>query len=157
ETLKQLLPADPHYHWQDTFPVPTLRPATKRRRRRWIFVGAGATALVALLALVAIFAFPPSKPPQPPTLATYPLADAAAYQRSWADHLKLPLRFTNDLGMEFMLIPPGIFNMGTPPEQIEKLLSEESNADVRERIASERIRHVSLEHPFYLQTTEVTV
>jgi len=52
--------------------------------------------------------------------------------------------FRNSLGMEFVLIPPGTFMMGSP--------SSESYRD------GDETRHpVTITRPFYLQTTEVTV
>ena len=51
--------------------------------------------------------------------------------------------FTNSLGMKFVLIPAGTFLMGSP-------LSETG------RDSDERRHKVTLTHPFYLQTTEVT-
>ncbi|MBN2283285.1 MAG: formylglycine-generating enzyme family protein [Deltaproteobacteria bacterium] len=51
--------------------------------------------------------------------------------------------FTNSIGMEFLLIPPGTFLMGSPPG--------EKGRDVNE------LQHaVTIEKPFFLQTTEVT-
>jgi formylglycine-generating enzyme required for sulfatase activity len=45
--------------------------------------------------------------------------------------------------MTFVLIPPGKFRMGSPPEQ-------------RERSDDERLHEVTLTEPFYLGKTEVT-
>src|SRR5438132_652749 len=39
---------------------------------------------------------------------------ARQYQRAWADRLGLPLEWKDDLGMTFVLIPPGTFRMGSP-------------------------------------------
>ncbi len=55
-----------------------------------------------------------------------------------------PARLTNDLGMEFVLLPPGEFLMGSP--------EGEPGRDPDE--AAHRVR---LTRPFYLQTTEVTL
>ncbi|MBN1105606.1 MAG: formylglycine-generating enzyme family protein [Deltaproteobacteria bacterium] len=52
--------------------------------------------------------------------------------------------FRNSPGMEFVLIPSGIFLMGSPPNEAH-------------REASERFHRVSLTKPFYMQTTEVTL
>jgi formylglycine-generating enzyme required for sulfatase activity len=52
-------------------------------------------------------------------------------------------RITNSLGMEFVLIKPGRFMMGSPKDEPG-------------RYAGETQRKVTLTSPFYLQTTEVT-
>src|SRR5262245_22228655 len=61
------------------------------------------------------------KKPQdkPPAAPRFPFnADAArAYQKAYADWLGLPLEWTNDLGMTFVLIPPGTFLMGSPADE----------------------------------------
>ena len=51
---------------------------------------------------------------------------------------------TNKLGMTFVLIPAGMFIMGSPVEEAY-------------RDASEAQHQVTISRPFYLQTTEVTV
>ena len=52
-------------------------------------------------------------------------------------------KFENTLGMEFVLIQPGQFMMGSPKDEPG-------------RYAGETQRRVTLTHGFYLQTTEVT-
>jgi formylglycine-generating enzyme required for sulfatase activity len=51
--------------------------------------------------------------------------------------------FTNPLGMKFVLIPPGTFTMGSPPDEPER------DSDERQHV-------VRFTKAFYLQTTEVT-
>ena len=51
--------------------------------------------------------------------------------------------FTNILGMEFVLIKPGKFKMGSPEDEPG-------------RYSGETLHPVDLTKPFYLQTTEVT-
>ncbi len=53
-------------------------------------------------------------------------------------------RYTNTLGMTFVLIPSGTFIMGSPPEEPF-------------RGSSETRHQVTISKPFYMQTTEVTV
>jgi formylglycine-generating enzyme required for sulfatase activity len=53
-------------------------------------------------------------------------------------------KFTNDLGMEFVLIPDGTFLMGSPSH--DKRRSEDENQ-----------HEVTISKPFYLQTTQVTL
>jgi len=51
---------------------------------------------------------------------------------------------TNSIGMEFVLIPGGTFNMGSPPDEVN-------------RDGDEKRHQVTISNPFYMQTTEVTV
>jgi formylglycine-generating enzyme required for sulfatase activity len=52
--------------------------------------------------------------------------------------------YTNNLGMAFVLIPPGTFYMGSPPTEPHRGSSE--------------VRHqVTISKPFYMQSTEVTM
>jgi formylglycine-generating enzyme required for sulfatase activity len=52
--------------------------------------------------------------------------------------------FRNSLGMEFVLIPPGTFTMGSPPDEAHR-----NNKEVQHQ--------VTISRPFYIQTTEVTL
>lgn len=53
-------------------------------------------------------------------------------------------KMVNSLGMEFVLIPAGMFMMGSPIDEVQ-------------RGASEVPHPVTITRPFYMQTTEVTV
>jgi hypothetical protein len=79
-----------------------------------------------------------------PVRANAPFASdkAKAHQQAWAQHLKIPVEIKNSIGMKFLLIPPGQFSMGSPPE-------EEWHRD------DERLHRVTLTKPFYMATTEV--
>ncbi len=79
----------------------------------------------------------------PPAVAPFDAAQARAHQEAWANHLSVPVGFTNSIGMKFTFIPPGEFLMGSP----------DTEADRR----PEELRHrVRLSKPFYLGTFEVT-
>ena len=54
-----------------------------------------------------------------------------------------PARMTNSLGMEFVLIQPGTFMMGSPKSE-------------KERYNDELLHEVTLTKPFYMQKTAVT-
>ena len=54
-----------------------------------------------------------------------------------------PPQFTNSIGMDFVLIPPGTFTMGSPEDEFQRADNETSHM-------------VTLTSGFYLQTTEVT-
>ncbi len=87
---------------------------------------------------------------EPPAAPKFPFdaATAARYQRNYAKWLGVPVECVNDLGMEFVLIPPGTFMMGTPEDEPGHKGAE----------YAEGPRHaVTLTKPFYLGKHEVTV
>jgi len=97
-----------------------------------------------------------------PNLAKAPFsAEAAAdYQQAWASQRGVPVEFTNSIGMQLRLIPPGEFMMGTPAE-VAKQIAEYSDAGVlnheRTIIADEPAPHLVLvSRPYYLGKFEVT-
>ncbi len=57
-----------------------------------------------------------------PAIAPFNTEQAQHHQESWAAHFKLPVEFTNSIGMKFRLIPQGEFRMGSTPEEIEAAL-----------------------------------
>ncbi len=65
-------------------------------------------------------------------------------QAEAASRLGIPAAFENSLGMRFVLIPPGTFDMGSPENEVGR--------DDDESLISD----VVIKHPFYLQITEVT-
>jgi formylglycine-generating enzyme required for sulfatase activity len=74
-------------------------------------------------------------------------ATAARYQREYAQAMGMPAEFTNSLGMTFVLVPPGTFEMGSPADEPGHGLS-----------GYEETRHtVTLTRPFYLCKHETTV
>ncbi|MBL8816010.1 MAG: SUMF1/EgtB/PvdO family nonheme iron enzyme [Planctomyces sp.] len=97
-----------------------------------------------------------------PQIATAPFSPAKAlqYQRAWAEHLKVPVEYTNSVGMRFRLIPPGTFTIGSTPEQIAAAkphLYTEVDAGRPERAESESPQQsIRISRPFFLGTTEVT-
>jgi formylglycine-generating enzyme required for sulfatase activity len=86
---------------------------------------------------------------------------AKEYQKAWAEYLKVPVEMTNSIGMKLILIPPGEFNMGNTPENINEALkfvgSQGSHRQWQEYIRSESPTHtVVLTQPIYLSVHEVT-
>jgi formylglycine-generating enzyme required for sulfatase activity len=55
-----------------------------------------------------------------PALLTAPFDEVTAKdaQKSWASHLKTPVQLNNSIGMRFILIPPGEFQMGSDDERL---------------------------------------
>ena len=91
-------------------------------------------------------------------LAPFDAARAIILQQQWAAYLKLPVKFTNALGIQFQLIPPGEFDMGSTEEEIarySKLIQSDLMAQSCLRSESP-VRRVALSKPFYLATTELT-
>lgn len=90
-----------------------------------------------------------AKPQIVPATPKFPFdaATASRYQKAWAAYSGLPLELTNELGMKFVLVPPGTFLMGTPDEEVGRVAAY-----------PEGPRHeVTLTEPFYLSKYEVTV
>ncbi|QEL19599.1 serine/threonine protein kinase [Limnoglobus roseus] len=96
-----------------------------------------------------------------PLVAEMPFADAREYQRRWAEHLRIPVERVDTVGgvaFAFVLIPPGIFLMGSPDELVTRLTSRPGLDDWhRTWYLAEKQRAVTIRKPFYLAKTEVTV
>ncbi len=77
-------------------------------------------------------------------------------QKREARRLGVPVAWENDLGMRFVLIPPGTFMMGATDEEIEDIIEAEPSQQ-RDWYRQEFPRHeVQITRAFYLQTTEVS-
>lgn len=100
----------------------------------------------------------PADAPQP-AISPFDAAQANKHQQQWADYLKLPIAYTNSIGMKFVLIPPGEFTMGSTAVEIEQTLKQIDPKDSywRECVKSEAPAHKAvLTQPFYLAVHEVT-
>lgn len=88
----------------------------------------------------------------------------AAEQIEYSKRLGVPASYTNSLGMKFVLIPPGRFQMGSPRNEIEdqeQQIRETVRADlVESNLKSNRLsfppHEVTLTRPFYLCVHETT-
>jgi len=76
-----------------------------------------------------------------PAIAPFDADQAKQHQQSWAKHLGVPVKISNEIGMKLRLIPAGEFSTGSPE-------SGESGDDEQ--------HPTQISKPFYLQTTEVT-
>jgi formylglycine-generating enzyme required for sulfatase activity len=97
-----------------------------------------------------------------PAIAPFGADQAKRYQQDWARYLKVPVEYTNSIGMKFVLIPPGEFQMGSTPEEIDaamvgvRAIYPEHN-EWYDIVASEKPRHkVILTQPIFLGRYEVT-
>ena len=104
--------------------------------------------LSALMGLIAFAACGDDGPAphggKPATTAPIPTwAKVAKEQLAEADRAKVPAAFENAIGMRFVLIPAGTFQMGSPAGELG-------------REDDETQHQVTLTRPYYLQTTEVT-
>ena len=99
----------------------------------------------------------PADAPQP-AIAPFNAEQAKQHQKAWAEFLKVPVEYTNSLGMKFRLIPPGEFTMGSTAEEIAAALKDVGeNKHWQECIQSEAPQHkVILTQPIYLGVNEVT-
>lgn len=88
----------------------------------------------------------PKLPPKEPAFPFTPTS-ARTYQKAYADWLGLPLERQNDLGMTFVLIPPGTFRIGSPADEQGRNLSGYDEMPCT----------VTLTQPFYLSKHETTV
>lgn len=80
-----------------------------------------------------------------PAIAPFDASQAKAHQQAWAAYVKVPVNYTNSIGMKFRLIPAGEFVMGSAPT--------EAGTEAREQP-----QHlVRVTRPSYLGVHEVTV
>ena len=100
----------------------------------------------------------PANAPKP-AIAPFDAAQAKRHQEEWAAFLKLPVEYTNSIGMKFVLIPPGEFTMGSTPAEIEDAVKQLDPIDIGWQVCfqSEAPQHkVILTQPIYLGVHEVT-
>jgi formylglycine-generating enzyme required for sulfatase activity len=102
---------------------------------------------------------PPNAPS--PAIAPFDAAGAKSHQQAWAPYLGVPVEIENSLGMKFMLIPPGEFDMGSTEAEVAELRSEgtavKQKAGYILRVAAQAPRHrVRITRPFWLGRHEVT-
>jgi formylglycine-generating enzyme required for sulfatase activity len=94
-----------------------------------------------------------------PAIAPFDAEQAKQHQEEWAAYLKVPVEYTNSIGMKFRLIPPGEFTMGSGAEEIKQALREATVVDKHwlDCIQSEAPKHVVvLTRATYVGVTEVT-
>jgi formylglycine-generating enzyme required for sulfatase activity/cytoskeletal protein RodZ len=96
-----------------------------------------------------------------PAVAPFDKKTALLYQKRWSKHLHTPVVKINSIGMKLVLIPPGEFDMGTPPVEAAQLVVEGRRAGA-EAIYLQNLRYeipqhrVKITRPFYLGVYPVT-
>ncbi len=93
-----------------------------------------------------------------PAIAPFDADQAKKHQEEWAAYLKVPVEYTNSIGMKFRIIPPGEFMMGSTLEEVEDASKRESSHwNWKVNVQSEAPRHKrSVPQPVYLGVHEVT-
>ncbi len=101
--------------------------------------------------------WPPGAPK--PAIAPFDAGLAKRYQTAWAEYLGLPVNRTNSAGMEFRLIPPGEFVMGTPGDELKKIIAQPKALETywKDFLPHETPPHrVVLPDPIYVACEEVS-
>jgi formylglycine-generating enzyme required for sulfatase activity len=68
-------------------------------------------------------------------MAPFDAARAKQHPEAWATYLGVPVEMTNSIGMRFLLIPPGEFDMGST-EGVARGVSSANGGRVRVRLPS---------------------
>jgi serine/threonine protein kinase/formylglycine-generating enzyme required for sulfatase activity len=97
----------------------------------------------------------------PLAVAPFDADQARAHQESWANHLGVPVEFTDTYGLNYRLIPPGEFLMGSTADEIRDLSRalEQAKAGEFEKFVarfSGPQHRVRITQPFYCSAYEVT-
>jgi len=102
----------------------------------------------------------PGSPDQPPlAVAPFDAKRAKLHQKRWSRYLHLPVVKTNSIGMPLVLIPPGEYEMGSTPEQVQWALAADAGRDrwYLDRVPTEAPRHsVKIAKPLYFAMYPVT-
>jgi formylglycine-generating enzyme required for sulfatase activity len=97
----------------------------------------------------------------PPAIGPFDARKAKEHQIAWAKYLGVQVEMENSIGMKFVLIPPGEFDMGSTEAEVAKLL-EEAKATKQwswhiDDLHAEAPKHrVRITKPFWLSRHEVT-
>jgi formylglycine-generating enzyme required for sulfatase activity len=99
-----------------------------------------------------------------PSIASAPfdVEQAKQHQEAWAKHLGVPVELTNSTGIKLRLIPPGKFQMGSTPEELDQLkqeLDQNGASDFDKFVAqsSGPLHVVEVSTAFYISQYELTV
>jgi formylglycine-generating enzyme required for sulfatase activity/WD40 repeat protein len=93
-----------------------------------------------------------------PAIAPFSEQQGRMSQEEWAAWLKVPVEYTNSLGMKFRLIPPGEFQMGGTDRELEEAMSGVNPVDVASAAANKSMQpkhRTVITNAFYLGIHEV--
>ena len=110
----------------------------------------------------------PSNSGETPPLAIAPFdsAEAKQLQQKWSEATGQKVTYTNSVGMQLVLLPPGEFTMGRTEEEFDRLISiVDADPEMKNNrggmitwsmlmMPAHRVR---ITRPFYVGATEVTV
>ena len=130
-------------------------------------IGAGVVVVAAVIGLTIwalnhkaapVVSDSPAKPERPATAdSPFSADEAQVHRRRWAEFLGVPLEKSNSIGMKLELIPPGEFDMGTAPADLQELLQSTTSQIEQARYRTESpARHVVIDQHFYAGAHEVT-
>ena len=85
-----------------------------------------------------------------PAIAPFDAEQAKKHQEEWGTFLKMPVEYTNSIGMEFRLIPPGEFTMGYADAEKDGGKDWAANPD------EQPLHEVEITRPFLFSATEVS-
>ena len=93
-----------------------------------------------------------------PAIAPFNAEQAKKHQEAWAAYLKVPVEYTNSIGVKLRLIPPGEFTMGMTKAEADAIVLRSGNHKYWKSMTptSAPEHHVRLTQAYYLATCEVT-
>jgi len=154
--LRRMLASDPDERPASMDEVIELLETSPGPSRRAVLATAGATAVLAASGGALVYFQPwrrekSATPPRPePSPFSHEQLEAAARNG-------IPVEWTDEYGISFVLIPPGQAWVGTPPEEIERLIKREPDPEYHPYIRGELRRVINFDNPFYLSRTELTI
>lgn len=86
----------------------------------------------------------------------FTIQQAKSHQEAWADHLGIPVQFTNRLGMIMRLVPPGKYEAGSGASEKEAAKSHTDPRYHGQIDAESSEKTITIAQPFYLGLYEVT-
>ncbi len=104
---------------------------------------------------------PPVEKLVPPVPLRLPMAPdlIAKQQGAWSRRMERPTSQANSIGITLLVIPPGEFDMGSPPEELAGIpAGGGATVSIPQLLASENFKHhIKISKPFAMGQTEVTV
>jgi serine/threonine protein kinase len=139
-----------------------VRPGRLSVRQRWGAAVSGGVLLSA--ALLWTSRTPPQATVAPSQTAlagflprAFAPSEAASQQQAWAERAGVPVEVKLPAGPTLRLLPAGEYQMGTPSDELESMLTRATTDAQRDYLRAEGpVRTVQFDRPFYFGATEVT-